>query len=269
MKRFAQGVGAAALYLCSLTIAQSQELCSRDVMCATAVEHGDAIEFFIENRHPAEITVTLQVETGDGSTVSNTETYPGRQRTKALTVPKGARGSYQFSFQWTWGSLYAQHEDSYRYTLPYAPGQAYRVDQGFNGAFSHSGDFQYAIDWNMPEGTPVHAARAGVVVGVMDGYTKGGANRKYQNFANYVMIKHADGTVAEYAHLQPQSAKVKVGDHVEQGQWIALSGNTGFSSGPHLHFFVYKAVDGGRRQSFPIRFKGHDEIIAGQSYQAS
>lgn len=240
-------------------------------MCVTSVEQGDSVEFFVENHHTAEITVTLEVETGDGSVVSNTETYPGQQRTKALTVPKDKRrqSSYQFNFQWTWGSLHAQHQDAYRYTLPYTPGKAYRVDQGFNGSYSHSGDFQYAIDWNMPVGTPVHAARGGIVVGVKDSYSEGGPNRKYQNSANYVMIKHSDGTIGEYAHLQRGSAKVKVGDEVQEGQLLAASGNTGFSSGPHLHFFVYKAIDGGHRQSFPVRFKGHDELVAGETYGAS
>lgn len=250
------------------TASRQENLCSRDVMCIVSVARGDEVDVYIDNRQSAEITVTLDpVLRNMHSSVAfpYTETVPGSAKTKLFSLKIAdarADHSYRHTYKWTWGSMHAVHDDEYVYTLPYAPGQFYRVDQGYNGAFSHYGDFTYAIDWNMPIGSPVHAAREGIVVAVKDEFDVGGPDRRFENFCNYIMIKHADGTIGEYDHLQAFSAKVKVGDVVRAGDRIAASGNSGFTTGPHLHFFVYKAVDGGKRQSFPLRFK-LDENTAG------
>jgi murein DD-endopeptidase MepM/ murein hydrolase activator NlpD len=263
--------------LCFSHAVFSKELCSREVMCVITIEGSDAIDFFVQNRQSAEITVTLEADLSDmTSSVSlpYTNTYEGMKTTKAFSLEKedarsGLEPHYKYSFAWTWGNMQATHDDTYLYSLPYAAGSAYRVDQGFNGRYSHYGDFQYAVDWNMPEGTPIHAARDGVVVGVKDTSNEGGPDKKYQNSANYIMIKHDDGTIGEYAHLQQYGVKTRLGERVRAGQLIGLSGNTGYSSGPHLHFFVYKAIDGERRESFPIQFKNYHVLVAGHTYQAS
>ncbi|MEQ1516899.1 MAG: M23 family metallopeptidase [Usitatibacteraceae bacterium] len=95
----------------------------------------------------------------------------------------------------------------------------------------------YAIDFEMPVGTPLIAARAGKVVAVQDSFTDGNGKDLEENF---VMVQHTDGTVARYIHLTKDGAVVKVGEQVRQGQHIALSGNTGQTGGPHLHFDVQK-----------------------------
>lgn len=255
------------------------ETCSRDVMCVITVENGDTVDVFVRNQHTAEITVTIEAQlqgmTAAGVTLPYTQSYPGHATTKAFTLARDKQAedwNYRYSFSWTWGNVYAAHDDRATYLLPYGAGEAYRIDQGYRGRFSHYGDMEYAIDWNMPEGTRLYAARDGVVVGVEDRYTEGGADRRYQNRVNYVMIKHADGTIGEYAHLKPGGVQVKVGDRVKAGDFIALSGNTGFSTGPHLHFFVYKAVNGSQRQSFPVRFQVGDQpilLVEGQAYKAT
>lgn len=257
----------------------AEPLCSRDVMCIVPVQNGDSVDIYIQNRQSAEITVTLDAvleNMGADRSLPHTETYPGLASTKAFTVKarnKDQPWDYHYSYKWTWGSIHAEHDENVLYRLPYEAGRGFRDDQAFNGHFSHYGDFQYSIDFNMPKGTPIHAARAGVVVGVKDIYDQGGPHRDYENFCNYVMIKHDDGTVAEYDHLQYKGVKVKVGDRVNAGDFIALSGNTGFTTGPHLHFFVYKAVDGGKRQSFPIKFKlgesaQAEDVAVGRTYMA-
>lgn len=259
--------------------ASAKESCSRDVMCVIAVPNGDhAVDIYVENRQTADITVTLDarmINMNTDVTLPVTATFAGMQRERLFTMvvdKPGEPSDYHWNYKWTWGSVHAEHDDSYLYSLPYEEGKAFRIDQGFNGRFSHSGDFQYAIDWNMPEGTPILAARTGVVTGMKDQFSEGGPHRRYENFANYVMIKHDDGTVAEYAHLKQGSSRVKVGQRVQVGEVIALSGNTGFTTGPHLHFFVYKAVDGGKRQSFPVRFRLRDDsptmLVEGESYRA-
>lgn len=281
MVKFIRGGAAVALLLASVGLmqqAQAEESCSRDVMCVSAVPDGNAIDIVVDNKQTAEITVTLDANLKNmvaDVPLPYTATFPGGKSVKAFSLKvddPSHTWDYRWSYRWTWGPLNAKHDNNYLYSLPYEPGKAYRIDQGFNGRFSHFGDFKYSIDWNMPIGTPILAARDGVVVGVRDDFNVGGPSRDYENDANYVMIKHSDGTIGEYAHIMHNGAMVKVGEHVKVGQLIAYSGNTGFTTGPHLHFFVYKAIDGAHRQSFPIRFRLRGDkptmLVEGQSYLA-
>jgi murein DD-endopeptidase MepM/ murein hydrolase activator NlpD len=124
----------------------------------------------------------------------------------------------------------------------------------------------------MPLGTPIHAARGGTVVGVKSDSNVGGDDGKYDWDANYILIQHTDGTLGQYVHLLKGGVRVKVGQHVEDGDWIGLSGNTGHSTGPHLHFSVFKARDGKHRQTIPVRYKTTDTAAVmleeGKTYKA-
>ncbi len=76
---------------------------------------------------------------------------------------------------------------------------------------------------------------------------------------NELGIKHSDGTYAVYAHLKYKGAFVKVGDKVKQGQSIGLSGNTGWSSEPHLDFSIFKRNHKGRKiKSIKFKFKDYN-----------
>jgi murein DD-endopeptidase MepM/ murein hydrolase activator NlpD len=77
----------------------------------------------------------------------------------------------------------------------------------------------------------------------------------YGDRANNVRIVHADGTMAVYAHLQLESARVQVGVHVRAGQVLALSGDTGYTTGPHLHFCVQRNAQM-ELVSVPFQFTG-------------
>lgn len=279
-KFIGRGVAAAELQQTVSFFQQTEayESCSRDVMSVASVPAGDAIDIVVKNKQSAEITVTLEAHLKNmvaDVPLPHTATFPGNMNSRAFRIrvadPMRA-WDYRWGYHWTWGPLDAKHDDAYVYSLPYAPGEAYRIDQGFNGKFSHFGDFEYSIDWNMPVGTKILAARGGVVVGVRDDFRVGGPTKEYENGANYVMIKHPDGTIGEYAHITFGGAVVSPGERVRAGQLIAYSGNTGLTTGPHLHFFVYKAVDGTRRESFPVRFRVHGDkpvmLIEGQTYAA-
>lgn len=149
-----------------------------------------------------------------------------------------------------------KHDDNYVYTIPYKAGESYPLEQAYGGKFSHYMKGKtHALDFVMDEGTPVCAARGGVVIDVKDNSNKGGKTIKYQDFANYIIIYHEDGTMANYLHLQKGGSKVKVGDKVQAGQVIGLSGNTGWSSGPHLHFQVYTFDESMNVKSIPTKFK--------------
>ena len=137
------------------------------------------------------------------------------------------------------------------YSLPYAPGTTHRVWQGYRSLFSHSDDV--AIDCKMKPGTVIHAARSGVVVGIKDGNKRGGVGRRFLGKENGVIIRHSDSTFAHYLHIQERGVLVKLGDSVQRGQPIALSGNTGFSAFPHLHFVV-TGNPAKNREEIPVRF---------------
>src|SRR5829696_1981122 len=111
------------------------------------------------------------------------------------------------------------------YLLPFEKGKSYYVVQGYESMLSHKGD--YAIDFKVKPGTKIMAARDGVVVFARETNEKGGVGKKYVGKGNGITIKHNDGTYAHYWHLQYNGALVNVGDTVQQGQLIGLSGSTG------------------------------------------
>ena len=145
----------------------------------------------------------------------------------------GSRSTYYM------GDFQAKHDDSYAYQLPFEAGNQFLMSQGYNGNFSHQG--KNAIDFTMPVGTSVLAARSGIVIDVKEDSNRGCAKRSCLDFANKITILHDDGSMAEYVHLKKKGALVKRGEQVQAGQKIGLSGDTGFSSGPHLHFQVFLA----------------------------
>ncbi|MBL8300515.1 MAG: peptidoglycan DD-metalloendopeptidase family protein [Rhodanobacteraceae bacterium] len=162
--------------------------------------------------------------------------------------------SFELALRAIPGNPDARHDDTeYRWPLGDYP---VRIHQGFDGAFSHTGEeSRYAIDAAADLGTPVLAAREGVVMEVQDDYYGAGLDKeKFASRANVVRILHRDGSMAVYAHLQPESVGVQAGRHVYVGQKIGESGNTGFSTGPHLHFCV-QVNRGMRLVSVPFRMR--------------
>jgi len=132
-----------------------------------------------------------------------------------------------------------------------------RIDQGYGGRFSHvDPENRYAVDFATPVGTPVLAARDGVVMQLEAGFDRTGLDRdRYAGRANFVRILHDDGSMALYAHLKAGGVLVRAGQRVLAGQQIGLSGNTGYTTGPHLHFVV-QVNRGMRLLSLPFRMVG-------------
>ena len=125
------------------------------------------------------------------------------------------------------------------------------VSQGFHGYFSHTGGASYAVDIPLEEGTPIVAVREGVVRVTRSDSDSGCGEPECSNQANYVVIDHGDGTFGGYWHLEYDGVDVEPGERVGQGQPIGRSGNTGFSTGPHLHLQVSDVYN----QSLPLRFE--------------
>jgi len=156
--------------------------------------------------------------------------------------------------------LLQQYDSTYDYDLPYRQGSGHLVYQGYNGSFSHQG--QYALDFIMPEGTEILAAREGVVVKVEQSNSQGCPQESCKQYGNYIQIYHTDGTFAEYIHLKKDGATVRPGDHVNKGDLIGYSGNTGWTSGPHLHFDCYLA-GWESRKTIMTKFRTGDGNSAG------
>ena len=161
---------------------------------------------------------------------------------KIQPIHKDQTWSYKYNYRFFPGSPRAKHLPRKPYRPPFQDGCSFRISQGFNGAYSHKGpQNKYAIDIAMPEGTPVCAARDGVVMDIANDFFGGGTDKKeYKRRANYIRILHEDGTMAIYVHLKLETICVGIGKRVYEGEVIAESGNTGFSSGPHLHFAVQR-----------------------------
>lgn len=188
-------------------------------------------------------------------------------RTKDKALPR----RYDYHYYWQLGARRASTTNDADYAMPFPPGR-YVVMQAPHGSYSHfdgSGS-ENAVDWTVPEGTVVCAAREGRVVGVRQDSTISGTDPKFKPLGNYIIIKHADGTFADYHHLQTDGAMVHIGDEVKVGQPIGLSGKTGFASAPHLHFAVFQTIDGKKKLSLPFRLKTDrgvfTELIRGRSY---
>ncbi len=243
-----------------------------------AAESGDYVDFYAENLKPHAVTVSVKVNrtrnlsSAEGRTA--TETVNGYQRIRLLRFAKidpGKDANYRYVFDWALGSQSPRHDDNYLYRLPYASDETYMVLQGYGSKFSHTGLEEFTVDFNMPEGTPVFAAREGVVARVEESHTIGCWEPGCGKFANFVMIMHADGTTGEYFHLQQNGAVVEEGEVVSRGQLIGYSGNTGHTTMPHLHFGVYKATSWGKTASIPIVFETSDGILtkprAGRYYR--
>jgi murein DD-endopeptidase MepM/ murein hydrolase activator NlpD len=145
-----------------------------------------------------------------------------------------------------------KEDSSFVYALPFEQGSSHFIVQGYYSAYSHKN--RAAIDFKMKKGTKVLAARSGVVIRLKEDGEKGGLNKKYRQDGNLVVIQHEDGTRAGYWHLQKNGVLVNVGDTVQQGQVIGLSGKTGYSALPHLHFLVWNNQNGQWRQ-VPTRFR--------------
>ena len=140
---------------------------------------------------------------------------------------------------WLISSKVTDNLDTYIYGLPFKEGTSHKVVQGYGGMFSHSS--KAALDFYMPVGTPVYAAREGVVYGYKEDSNAGGLF-KTKNKANYIIIQHSDGSFGCYWHLQHNGVAIKSGA-VAKGQLIGYSGATGFVLGPHLHFAVKRKLN--------------------------
>jgi len=241
--------------------------CQDDFLCVDAVREGGNVELRAKNLGDFPITYTVAVRTraldvSGPSTITRTLAPLAEEQVLTMSDSSaGRRGVYRYYYDWTIGDKDAVHDDDHLYALPYTPDRSYRVLQGYGSRFSHKGLEEFAIDFDMAEGTAVHAARAGVVARVEEAHNIGCWEDGCGKHANFIVVLHSDGTTGEYYHLKQGGALVEIGDSVARGQRIGLSGNTGHTTMPHLHFAVYRATEWGNTQSIPVRFQSKNGIV--------
>jgi murein DD-endopeptidase MepM/ murein hydrolase activator NlpD len=185
---------------------------------------------------------------------------PARSETELIEIEHADDAlsmSFEYKTQHLPGDPAARHQPERPYRLPYSPAASFFVSQAYPDQITHPDpSSQYAIDFEMPIGTRIYAARGGVVFDVASDYYQSGTDLDVDGpRANVVRVVHDDGTISVYAHLNWNSIRVVPGQRVERGEYLADSGNTGFSTGPHLHFVVQRNADASI-VSVPVQFTG-------------
>ena len=228
-------------------------------MRKVGTEHEPEYVFFNNIWGPVELELTLPV----AENVKTEPPLPARvvlpgQREKRILKVKAMDQGKNYSFRLAYKSMIGPPVDGLPaetdYYPPFPLGMEFMISQGFDNDQTHNNPpNQYAVDIVMPIGTPVLAARGGRVMDMEDDFHGAGQQDRFLVRSNQIRVLHDDGTMAVYAHLQPNSLRVRPGAKVGTGQWIASSGNTGYSSGPHLHFVIQFNV-GMSLESLPFRF---------------
>lgn len=226
------------LLLCSVTKAEIKLKIYFEQSATDGFLYADNAEFC-----PVSLNVMFDL-TNMTSTKTNSDVTTIPARAKKFLIAKISPISISEPFKFSYKTKYNLGditqtilETDYNYYLPFKTSKSFKLHQGYNGRFSHNN--KNALDFTMPIGTEVCAIRDGVIVKLEEKNDKNCSLKECEKFNNYLTIYHEDGTFAEYVHLKKNGIIGKIGDEVKKGQIIAYSGNTGFSTGPHLHLAVY------------------------------
>jgi murein DD-endopeptidase MepM/ murein hydrolase activator NlpD len=263
--KFVLFVSLLLVYVVPVPLARSAEGVSFRI---DKIESWAACQIVAVNRNVAPITVSVKVDKTAHQYRSD-RTWPLREVIAPNSTYEIARfftqenqGACQVELTYTHsvGDAFAVPDRHYKYRLPFKKGTIARVTQEPGGVLTTHRDAmtRYAVDFSVPQGTPVLAARAGIVIEIRDSFSEGRADPELTEKTNLVSIIHTDGTFAQYVHLAPHSLLVRPGERVETGQMIAKSGRTGYAGGPHLHFDLRRArigADGAvGQESLPVDF---------------
>lgn len=243
----------------AVAIAQTPRM---DLQLYNEQSDDGSISIFADNSEYYPISIQLNPKTSHmdvDPAFPNPAVVPSRTERHQIARLIGRTGqSWKFSYAFASfpGDISsAHHDDSHIYQLPYAEDQGFLISQGYQGQLSHLGE--NALDFDMPNGTPVHAARGGMVVDFVEHNDRSCPDESCNQFNNFLHILHDDGSFAAYAHLQKDGVVVNLGEQISAGDLIAYSGNTGWTTGPHLHFVVFVPLIG-TRETIQTQFDQRD-----------
>ncbi|MEM7216021.1 MAG: M23 family metallopeptidase [Pseudomonadota bacterium] len=249
-------------------LAKTEDVCVPHFCVQTITDGNDVAVIGINKSDFTPYSVKFDLE------LKNMDVFPEKQR-REFVVPAGQRlllfvlrgkenaaWSYRYEFRTQNGDVEAVHDKEFKYRVPIAKGTSAYVSQSCNGTFSHFGPSKHAIDLTMNVGTPIHAARGGQVIAVKEDSDKRGNTKDFIDDANEIKILHDDGTIGFYVHLKKDGALVEPGQHVRKGEKIALSGNTGWTTAPHLHFEVFTVNENFITHTVPIKFATSKGIVS-------
>lgn len=232
----------------------------------TSERNGTSQQLVARNRGPSPVSVRLTLNAAENVATSQSLPVVAVVRPHSELVllqirPAEPTRGLRFSSQTAYnlGNYHARHDPQASYRLPFADGLSVVIGQAADGPLTThtAADSEQAVDFTLPENTPVVAARDGIVIETESANRYGGRDRMLLSRANFVRILHADDTVATYAHLAPGGVTVTPGQRVAAGTLIGYSGATGYTAGPHLHFVVQKpepTATGFAMHSLAMRF---------------
>lgn len=208
--------------------------CNADLVCVTVVKGRD-IRLVLESRTMKPLSFALFFSSNLAHRNPAPLTLSGSETIELIMFPNPDE-PWGFDYRIHYGHEAREHDDEHVYRLPFAVGAAFEVTQSHTRLTTHRLGNRYALDWEMPVGEAVHAARGGVVVSTFDGAELKSLSGSAT--ANHIWIQHSDGTIGKYLHLAPGGVMVDEGQTVMAGDRIGSAGETGFTGGPHLHFSV-------------------------------
>ena len=222
-------------------------------------------KLYADNTDPVPYTIKLKLQLKNMETANEPGqafVIPPKAKDHELTTLRAGKGKFAYHVQYesTKGiNTGHRHDDQFIYGIPVS--QPIKIIQGYGGRFSHAD--KKALDFGIKEGSNVLAAREGIVLETKGDGQHNCLEKGCEKEGNYIKILHADGSVASYYHLQYKGIGVNVGDPIKKGQVIGRTGNTGFSSEPHLHFEVYSLYDGNKKFHSCHFDLGPKKIISG------
>lgn len=221
---------------------------------------GDSIQVYYENNESFPLTFKYTQTGSNIITTLTNETFivalPKENKLFNTVHPKDPYIEWSFNYDTkvTTGDLLNQKNLDYVYSLPFESNKSVFIMQGPFSGKTHKE--LNAYDFGLKLGEKVHSARKGKVIFVKDNSNENCFNESCKEKANSIAIIHDDGTMAMYGHLKFRGSLVKINQEIGEGELIGYSGNTGYSSGAHLHFEVFlQDITNGKKITINPKFK--------------
>lgn len=229
-----------SIFFSHLSFSQESRLISIDVKHKAFSEIANLT---ITNKDSFPHIVVVKIyNSNDSAMISEFSSTVGGNSIESFEIKAIENYTFSSALRWNWVDAIGDISKSTKnnnFSIPFPLNYNVLICQSPDGPqSSHYDDKVNAIDFCAKEKTPIIAAKDGTVIKVIQSFTEGGKNPGLLDKANLIEILHDDGLISRYAHIFTNSSLVNVGEKVKQGQQIALVGNVGYSSGPHLHFEV-------------------------------